>query len=205
MFTGLVQAIGAIEAMRPGRASSVLTVRASLAGGRMRPGESVAVDGVCLTVEAASRSRFRVRAAAETLRRTTVGNLVPGARVNLERSLRPADRIGGHFVFGHVDGVAILKKVAPDGDAKLYTFAAPAPLMRYLAEKGSVALNGVSLTVFDCTTRAFTVSLIPHTLRHTTLGTLRCGTAVNLETDMLARYVERAVQAHARRPTRRRS
>jgi riboflavin synthase len=205
MFTGLVQAVGAIEAVRPGRASSVLTVRAALTGGRLRLGESVAVDGVCLTVEVARRGRFQVRAAAETLRRTTLGRLTSGARVNLERSLRPDDRIGGHFVFGHVDGVAILRKVAPDGDAKLYTFAAPAPLMRYLVEKGSVALNGVSLTVFDCTTRTFTVSLIPHTLRHTTLGTLRCGVALNLETDMLARYVERSVQAHVRGPTRRRS
>jgi riboflavin synthase len=203
MFTGIVQTVGTIETLRRGRDSSVLTVGARLAGGTLRRGESVAVDGVCLTVEEAARGRFRLRAGAETLRRTMIGSLIVRSRVNLERALRPSDRIGGHFVFGHVDGIAVLKKMAPDGDAQLYTFGAPAALMRYLVDKGSVALNGVSLTVFDCTARTFRVSLIPHTLRHTTFGTLDRGARLNLETDMLARYVERLVAPHTGRRTRR--
>lgn len=205
MFTGIVQTIGTVETIRRGRASSVLGIGARLSGGALRTGESVAVDGVCLTVEAARQGQFRVRAGAETLRRTTIGNLAVGSRVNLERSLRPNDRIGGHFVFGHVDGIATLQKIAPDGDAKLYTFGAPPSLMRYLVEKGSVALNGVSLTVFDCRARSFSVSLIPHTLTHTTLGTLEHRARLNLETDMLARYVERLAVPHTRARKRRRS
>jgi riboflavin synthase len=202
MFTGIVQTIGRIADARRDRGGALLAVAAPrLGGGPLRRGESIAVDGVCLTVEGTSRGAFRVLAAPETLRRTTTGTLRPGARVNLERSLRPGDRLGGHFVFGHVDGLAELTRVVPEGAAALYTFTAPAPLMRYLVEKGSVALNGVSLTVFRCTARTFTVSLIPYTLRHTTLGGLEPGARVNLETDMLARYVERSVAAHVRHGT----
>jgi riboflavin synthase len=207
MFTGIVQATGTIRHARHDRGGTLLAIAVrGLGGGPLRLGESIAVDGVCLTVEAAGRAVFQVRAAPETLRRTTLGTMRPGTRVNLERSLRPLDRMGGHFVFGHVDGMARLTRMVPDGDAVLYTFAAPLPLMRYLVEKGSVALNGVSLTVFACAGRTFTVSLVPYTLRHTTLGTLRTGARLNLETDMLARYVERCAAPHrgARaRPARR--
>ncbi len=197
MFTGIVQTIGTIRAHRRESGSGVFTIAARLGGGAVRHGESIAVDGVCLTVERHGSGWFCVRAAPETLRRTTVGRLAPGGAVNLERSLRPTDRLGGHFVFGHVDGVAVLERITPDGDAALYTFTVPVPLMRYLVEKGSVALGGVSLTVFGCSARTFMVSVIPHTLRHTTLGELRPGARLNLETDMLARYVERCVTAHA--------
>jgi riboflavin synthase len=209
MFTGIVQAIGTIRRARHDRGGTLLAIAArGLGGGPVRHGESIAVDGVCLTVEAAGRGGLQMRAAPETLRRTTLGAMRPGAKVNLERSLRPVDRMGGHFVFGHVDGIAGLLRTVPDGDAVLYTFAAPPPLMRYLVEKGSVALNGVSLTVFSCTRRTFTVSLIPYTIRHTTLGTLRPGARLNLETDMLARYVERGAAPHRvmrARPARRSS
>jgi riboflavin synthase len=200
MFTGIVQATGSIRAITPGRESSVLTIGARLAGGTIRRGESIAVDGVCLTVEKTGRGWFRVLAGAETLRRTTLGRLRKNARVNLERSLRVGDRLGGHFVFGHVDGIATLKRVRSEGDAALYVFEAPAALDRYLVEKGSVALDGVSLTVFGCRGRSFSVSLIPHTMQHTTLGQLRPGARLNLETDMLARYVERSIGARVRVP-----
>ena len=208
MFTGIVQAIGTIRRARHDRGGTLLVIAArGLGGGALRAGESIAVNGVCLTVETGSRAGFQVRAAPETLRRTTLGAVRPGAQVNLERSLRPLDRMGGHFVFGHVDGIARLTRTAPDGDAVLYTFTAPPPLTRYLVEKGSVALDGVSLTVFACTGRTFTVSLIPYTLRHTTLGGLRTGARLNLETDMLARYAERSAAPHhgtpASRPRRR--
>lgn len=196
MFTGIIQAIGTVRRLRRQRGSTTLTIAGRLGRGPFRVGESIAVDGVCLTVEAAGPGWFRVRAAPETLRRTALADIDAGSRVNLERSLRPSDRLGGHFVFGHVDGIATLKRTQPDGEAALYTFAAPAHLMRYLVEKGSVALNGVSLTVFGCRARTFTVSLIPHTLAHTNLGTLEPGARLNLETDMLARYVERVVAPH---------
>ena len=193
MFTGIVQAIGTIRAVRPESGSVVLTVAARLTDEPVRLGESIAIDGVCLTVETKGRGWFQVRAAPESVRRTTLGALHAGTLVNVERSLRPTDRLGGHFVFGHVDGTATLARIKPDGDAALYTFSAPAELMRYVVEKGSVALSGVSLTVFACSADGFTVSLIPHTLRHTTLGGLRTGAQLNMETDMLARYVERCL------------
>ncbi len=207
MFTGIVQALGTIRRARHDHGGTLLTIAArGLGAGPVRHGESIAVDGVCLTVETTGRGAFQLRAAPETLRRTTLGAMRPGSTVNLERSLRPVDRMGGHFVFGHVDGIARLVRTAPDGDAVLYTFAAPPRLMHYLVEKGSVALNGVSLTVFACTSRTFTVSLIPYTIRHTTLGSLRSGARLNLETDMLARYAERGASPHRRaraRPARR--
>ena len=195
MFTGIVQMTGTVRKLQPARESLILTIAARFRGGPIRRGESIAIDGICLTVEQAGQGWFRVLAAAETLRCSALADLQTGATVNLERSLRPRDRLGGHFVFGHIDGIAILKRVIPEGESTLYTFAAPPHLMRYLVEKGSVALNGVSLTVFGCTRRTFTVSLIPHTTRHTTLGGLQPGARLNLETDMLARYVERSVAA----------
>jgi riboflavin synthase len=205
VFTGIVQAIGTVRGIRDESGSAVVTVAARLGDGVIQLGESIAVDGVCLTVETVGRGWFQVRAAPETLRSTTLGGLRPGAVVNLERSLRPTDRLGGHLVFGHVDGVATLERIRADGDAALFTFSVPDHLMRYLVEKGCVTLGGVSLTVFDCARRRFTVSLVPHTLRHTTLGTSRPGTRLNLETDMLARYVERCVTPYRGQPSRRRA
>jgi riboflavin synthase len=152
-----------------------------------------------MTVAARRGSSFTVVVSAESLRRTTLGSLRPGSRVNLERSLRVSDRLSGHFVFGHVDGIGELAGIRPEGRSALYRFTLPAGMARFLVEKGSIAVDGVSLTVFDCTPRSFSVAVVPHTAAHTTLGGIRPGSRVNLETDMLARYVDRAVAHHLRR------
>ena len=162
-------------------------------------GESIAVNGACMTVAARRASSFTVVVSAESLRRTTLGSLKAGTAVNLERSLRVSDRLSGHFVFGHVDGMGRLEAVESEGGSALYRFSLPAGFGRFLVEKGSIAVDGVSLTVFDCSRRSFTVSIIPHTASATTLGRRRPGDRVNLETDMLARYVDRAVAHHMRR------
>jgi riboflavin synthase len=135
-------------------------------------------------------ARFAVDVSPETLRRTTVGALEPGGRVNLERALRVGDRLGGHFVQGHVDGVGRLRTIRPDADWQLYEFEAPLSLARYLVEKGSIAVDGVSLTVFACDHSSFTVALIPHTLAETTLGERKPGDRVNLEADILLKHVQ---------------
>src|SRR5262245_33311055 len=156
---------------------------------RLALGESIAVDGACLTVTARQGRRFRVDVSPETLRRTTLGTLARDARVNLERALRVGDRLGGHVVLGHVDGVGTLERIQPDGDWRLYRFRAPGALRPFLVEKGSIAVDGVSLTVFSCRKGGFTVALIPHTLARTTLGTRRPGDGVNLEADVLLKHI----------------
>jgi len=164
-----------------------------------------------MTVVRARGGTFAVDVSDESLRRTTLGALRPGRKVNLERSLRLSDRLSGHLVFGHVDGIGELREIAPAGDGALYRFTLPAALGRLLVEKGSIAVDGISLTVFECTARSFTVAVIPHTLAVTTLHERKPGDRVNLESDMLARYVERAVARRLRAsarpalPARRRS
>ena len=177
-----------------GRAGAHLTLETPRALPRLALGESIAVDGACLTVTAKQARRFRVDVSPETLRRTTLGRLATGARVNIERALRVGDRLGGHVVLGHVDGVGTLERIAPDGDWVLYRFRAPRALVPYLVEKGSIAVDGVSLTVFACRKGAFTVALIPHTLAKTTLGTRRPGDGVNLEADVLLKHVAALVR-----------
>ncbi len=157
--------------------------------GRLALGESIAVNGVCLTVTARSPRRFTVDVSPETLRRSTLGSVAIGTRMNLERALRLTDRLGGHLVQGHVDGVGRLATIRPQGDWLLYRFTAPAALHRYLVEKGSIAVDGVSLTIFACRAGAFTVALIPHTLARTTLGERKPADRVNLETDVLMKHV----------------
>jgi riboflavin synthase len=177
-----------------GRAGAHLTLETPRALPRLALGESIAVDGACLTVTAKQARRFRVDVSPETLRRTTLGRLAKGARVNIERALRVGDRLGGHVVLGHVDGVGTLEKIAPDGDWVLYRFRAPRALVPYLVEKGSIAVDGVSLTVFACRKGAFTVALIPHTLAKTTLGTRRPGDGDNLAGDVLLKHVAAMVR-----------
>lgn len=196
MFTGIVEELGTVRAIDfPGvdadGADAVLTVAGPLATSDARPGDSIAVDGVCLTVTTVVDGAFTAEVMPETLRRTTLGGLAAGDLVNLERALPVHGRLGGHVMQGHVDGVATLVRRTPGPRWDELEFAAPAALTRYVAEKGSIALSGVSLTVTWVADEGFGVSLIPTTLAATTLGGLAPGGAVNVEVDVLAKYVER--------------
>ena len=197
MFSGIIEAVGTVAAKRTRGGDAELTIRSGFRG--LVLGESIAVNGACMTVAARRAGAFTVIVSAESLRRTTLGTLGPGMPVNLERSLRLSDRLSGHFVFGHVDGVGTLAAIDTEGGSALYRFGLPAATGRFLVEKGSIAVDGVSLTVFDCRRASFTVAVIPHTAAVTTLGKMRPGHRVNLETDMLARYVDRAVAHRLRR------
>jgi riboflavin synthase len=197
VFSGIIECVGEVGARRRLGGDAELTIRSNFRG--LVLGESIAVNGACMTVAARRGSTFTMVVSAESLRRSTLGSLRPGHPVNLERSLRVSDRLSGHFVFGHVDGIGTLESIQPEGGSALYRFSLPAGFARFLVEKGSIAVDGVSLTVFDCGRRSFAVSLIPHTAKATTLGQMRPGQRVNLETDMLARYVDRAVAHHLRR------
>jgi riboflavin synthase len=189
VFTGLVQALGRVEEIGDGR----LRVRADGLDD-IAPGDSVAVNGVCLTAAEVGEGAFRADVMAETLRRSSLGGLEAGDAVNLELPLRPSDRLGGHVVQGHVDGLGRVRDIRAEGFARLVTVAADPELLRYVVPKGSIAVDGVSLTVAELLDDAFTVSLIPETLERTTLGRAQAGDAVNLEVDVLAKYVERLVQ-----------
>jgi riboflavin synthase len=165
---------------------------------RLALGESIAVNGSCLTVTSGTGARFTVDVSPETLRRTTCGGLVRGSRVNLERALRLGDRLGGHIVLGHVDGVGTVDKITPEGEWVLYRFRAPKPIGPYLVEKGSIAVDGVSLTVYDCRDGRFTVALIPHTLKETTLVDRVPGDRINLEADIMLKQIEAMLKARRR-------
>jgi riboflavin synthase len=195
MFTGLVEATGAVSAVTP-RGPGVrlaIALQAPLAGEPLALGESIAVDGVCLSVDAIRADGFEIDASAETLARTTLGGLRPGSRVHLERALRAGDRLGGHLVTGHVDGVGWFAEGRTVGDALWVSFGMPAALSRFVAEKGSIAVDGVSLTVNAAHEDTFEVTLIPQTLTKTKLTALKPRDPVNLEVDLIARYVARLV------------
>lgn len=192
MFTGLVEEKGVLVARRPHGPGAVVHVRSTL-----KPlvlGESIAVDGTCLTVTKILPDGFEADVSAETLARTTLGALAGGAPVNLERSLALGARLGGHLVSGHVDDVCTLTARVPEGSALCLTFEFPPRLARFIAQKGSVAVNGVSLTVNVARGRTFDVTVIPHTSEVTSLATLAVGDAVNLEVDLLSRYVARLLE-----------
>ncbi len=189
MFTGLVETMGVVERVEDDGAGGRHLVVAAAFAAELALGESVAVNGVCLTVVERDDRRFRFQAGPETLLRSNLGELTPGGRVNLERSLRLGDRLGGHMVQGHVDGVGRVAERLPQGDWETFWFGVPAGLTKFLVTKGSVAVDGVSLTVVDVTGDRFSVALIPHTLAVTTLGFKRVGDSVNLETDVFARYL----------------
>jgi riboflavin synthase len=193
MFTGLVQQLGTLTSLEGGR----LSVTATLAG-ELAVGDSVAVNGACLTATSVTPGGFTADVMEETLRRTTLGALRPGDPVNLELPLRAADRLGGHFVQGHIDGVGTVAAVQDEGFSRLVEIEADPGLMRYVVEKGSIAVDGVSLTVASLAEGTFGVSLIPETLERTTLGRASPGDSVNLEVDVLAKYVERLVGATVR-------
>lgn len=191
VFTGLIEATGVLaerEARGPG---ARLVVRANLGNEPLALGESIAIDGACLSVVELAPGRFTVDATAETLARTTLGTLPVGKSLNLERAVRAGDRLGGHLVTGHVDGVGKLLERREVGEAVAMRFALPAELARFVAEKGSIAVAGVSLTVNAVAPASFDVMIIPITLRVTTLGELAAGDPVNLEVDLVARYVAR--------------
>jgi riboflavin synthase len=190
MFTGIIEEIGALERVDLRRKSALLTIRAEKALTGTASGDSIAVNGVCLTVTSLDSGRFTADAMPETLRRTSLGALSPGTPVNLERALTLTGRIGGHIVSGHVDGVGTLRKREPAGVAEILTVEAPLSLLRQMIPKGSVALDGVSLTLITVEFAAFTVAVIPHTLNETTLSRARPGAVLNLETDILGKYAE---------------
>jgi riboflavin synthase len=192
VFTGLVQALGEVVGIEESSDGVRLVVSAPLAA-ELSAGDSVAVNGVCLTAVEPSAERFAADVMNETLRRSSLAAAAPGAMVNLELPLRPHDRLGGHFVQGHVDGLGTVAAVEPDGFARRIRIAAAPDLLRYVVEKGSIAVDGVSLTVAAVDDESLTVSLIPETLDRTSLGSAVPGRTVNLEVDVLAKYVEKLV------------
>jgi len=187
MFTGIVEEIGTVRSADAGR----LTVAARKVLEDIKLGDSVAVNGVCLTVVEMTSESFSVDVMPETLRRANLGSLKAGDRVNLERPLAVGGRFGGHFVQGHIDGTSRVVSVTPERDAILLRFEAPPEIMRYIVEKGFIAVDGVSLTVVECSSTAFGVSLVAYTQRNSTLGGKKPGDMVNLEVDIIAKYVER--------------
>ena len=192
MFTGIIQAVGNIARREARGGDTRLHIDAgTLDLADVALGDSICVAGVCLTAIALDGAAFAADVSLETLARTTLGALQPGDRVNLEKSLRLADRLGGHLVSGHVDGVARVLTIEADARSQRWTFELPAELARYVASKGSICLDGVSLTVNEVQANRFGVNLIPHTLEVTTFRERRVGDAVNIEVDLIARYVER--------------
>jgi riboflavin synthase len=195
MFTGLIQSlaeVAEVERRPPGR---LLVLRESALAAGIHIGDSVALNGCCLTCVSVDGGRLSFEAGRETLSRTNLGELSPGDRVNVESSLALGDQLGGHFVTGHVDAMGTLDLRQDDGQWSTFWFRFPAPLRRQMASKGSIAVDGVSLTLVDVEAERFSVALIPHTLAHTTLGNLAPAGRVNLETDLLAKYVEQQTDA----------
>ncbi|HEY2414563.1 MAG TPA: riboflavin synthase [Pirellulaceae bacterium] len=198
MFTGLVEELASVEKIVPDANKRIKALRfviqAPLVAKDARIGDSVAVNGCCLTVVKKNRGVLEFEAGSETLSRTNLGRLKSKSRVNLERSLQLGERLGGHLVTGHIDGQALLLKRRDEGEWSHFIFRTDTRLMRQMVNKGSVAVDGVSLTVVEASADRFSVALIPHTLAHTTLGSLEIGDAVNIETDLLAKYVQRQLQ-----------
>ena len=194
MFTGLIEGTGKLKTIEPRGKDMRLSIQASFDLEGFQTGESVAVDGVCLTVVSWQARTFMVDVSQETLSRSTLGQRSAGDEVNLERALRLGERLGGHLVNGHVDGQGSVMARKQRGDSLVFTFELVAELGRYIIEKGSVAVNGVSLTVNRCDEQSFDVNIVPHTARVTTIGSLRVGDEVNIEVDIIGKYVERFVR-----------
>jgi riboflavin synthase len=203
MFTGIVEETGTVEKIVSGKKAIELTVRAKVCGGGLKLGSSLAINGCCLTVvKLAKRGAFRLARfdlLKETWQRTNLQFVKPGSLVNLERPLRPDGNLGGHFVTGHIDGVGTITRWERLGKDHVLDIAAPAEVMRYIVYKGSVAVDGISLTVAAAQTKSFRIWIIPHTYEVTALKERKVGDAVNLEADLLGKYVEKFVQARARR------
>ena len=197
MFTGIIEGLGTISGIRPEGQGKRLTVEADYSLENTKIGDSIAVNGACLTVVTISNKRFEVDISPETLKSSTLDRAKPGDRLNLERAMRLSDRIDGHLVSGHVDGIGVIKKREKLGNAFIVTIAVKEGLSRYMIHKGSVAVDGVSLTVNSCDANSFTVSIIPHTAAITTIGSKRSGDPVNIETDMIGKYVERFTRSNS--------
>ena len=194
MFTGIIEDLGTVAAIKRSPAGAVLTIRTAMPVARITLGESIAINGACMTVTGKGRGAFAMDISAESLRRTTLGELNPGDRVNLERCLTLGKLIGGHLVSGHVDGVGTAVSATPENASTRWNFRVPASLSRFIAVKGSVAVDGVSLTVNEVRGDTFGVNIIPHTAAVTGFGTLKPNDPVNIEIDTLARYVARLAE-----------
>ena len=190
MFSGIVETTSPVLSISNARQQRILTIRKPR-GWKLQDGESISIEGVCSTVQSFDRNSFRVVYMPETLRKTTLGNLVTGNEVNLERCLTLQSLIGGHLVQGHVDTRARIRSIKNEGEARLYTFQLPTRFSRYIVPKGSIAVDGISLTVVEATRTTFQCSLLAYTLGHTTLGGKRPGHKVNIEVDILGKYIER--------------
>ena len=198
MFTGLIEGVGSLAARESRGGDARLRIAVgTLPFEGVALGESIAVNGTCLTVVSFDATAFEADVSNETLALTTLGALPLGRALNLERAMRPSDRLGGHLVSGHVDGVGRVQSVVDDARAQRWRFSAPAAVLRYVAQKGSICVDGVSLTVNGIDAEGFDVALVPHTLAHTAFGATQVGDAVNLEVDLVARYVERLLATGA--------
>ena len=191
MFTGIVEEVGSVRAAGDGK----FVVEASEVLSDVKVGDSISVNGACLTVTTHDESTFSVDVVPETLRRTNLGELEAGSPVNLERSMPADGRFGGHMVQGHIDGTATIRSIDSEGDAQMVVFDAPAVVMRYVVEKGFIAVDGASLTIVNCDNFSFSVTIIPHTRENTVFKSKKVGDSVNLEVDIMAKYVERLAYA----------
>lgn len=197
MFTGIIEEIGAVKALQKGQSSSYIEIQANKILTDIHRGDSIAVNGVCLTVTDFTENAFRADVMNETLSRSSLGSLKNGSPVNLERAMPANGRFGGHIVSGHIDGTGCIRSIQKDGIAVCYTISADSKILRYIVEKGSVAIDGISLTVTGVTDRDFSVSIIPHTASQTILQTKKTGDTVNLENDIIGKYVEKLMRADA--------
>ena len=200
MFTGIVEEMGAITVLGKTLAGTKLTILASTVMGDLKLGDSVSVNGACLTVVSRSDRDFSVEVSPETLSVTTLGLLNPGTPVNLERAMRLNERIGGHLVAGHVDGVGVIRSRHQEANAIIFAIEAPQNILRYCVVKGSVTVDGISLTINDVSEQGFSVAIIPHTANMTTLGLKQVNDPVNLESDLIGKYVERLLQERGQLP-----
>lgn len=196
MFTGIIEELGTINSISKNPASAVLTINASTVLEDVHMGDSIAVNGVCLTVTSFTDTSFTADVMHETLNRSSLGALRPGSKVNLERAMSADGRFGGHIVSGHIDGTGRITDIKKDDNAVWYTISAPPDILRYIVEKGSIAIDGISLTVAYVDSRCFKVSIIPHTSANTTLALRKPGDTVNLENDCIGKYVEKLLQPY---------
>ena len=200
MFTGIVEEMGAITSLEKTLAGTRLTILASAVMGDLKIGDSVSVNGTCLTVVTKGERSFVVEVSPETLSVTTLGQLTGGAPVNLERAMRLNERIGGHLVAGHVDGVGTIRSRHQEGNAICFTIEAPSDILRYCVTKGSITIDGVSLTINEVADHSFNIAIIPHTAKVTILGLKQVNDTVNLESDLIGKYVERLLQERSQLP-----